>query len=82
MEDKEGEGPPKNKKRYRVQCGLSKKTSDNDYRPNHNKKCHNHQVKIKQPILFHTAGGPLNPFTVVSKKRARTSEKPDYFARY
>ena len=61
------------RKRCKVQCGLSKKTFDDEIRPNHNKEYH---VKGKRPIPFHTASALLNPFTAVSKKRARTSEKP------
>ena len=73
MEDMEGEGLSKKWKRYKVQCGLSKKTFDDDYRSNHNKEYH---VKGKRPIPFHTASTLLNTFRAVSKKRARTSEKP------
>ena len=76
MEDMVGKGPLRKEKRYKVQCGLCKKTSDNDYRSNDSKKYHNHQIKSKRSILFHTAGVPLNPFTVVSKIRGQTSEKP------
>ena len=76
MEDMEGQGPSKKPKSYKVQRGLCKKTFDNDYRSNHNKKYHSDYVKVKGPIPFHTAGAPLNPFTAVSKKRARSSEKP------
>ena len=75
MEDMEGEGRSKKRKRYKVQCGLCKKTFDNDYRSNHNKK-YSDYVKGKRPILFHTAVALLNPFTVASKKRAQTSENP------
>ena len=76
MEDMEGEGQSKKQKRYKVQCGLCKKTFDSDYRLNHNKKYHSDYVKGKRPILFYTAVAPLNPFTVVSKKRTQTSENP------
>ena len=56
----------KKQKRYKVQCGLCKKTFYNDYRPNHNKKYHSDYVKGKRPIPFHIPRAPLNPFTAVS----------------
>ena len=76
MENMEREGPSKKQKRYKVQCGLCKKTFYNDYRPNHNKKYHSDYVKGKRPIPFHIPRAPLSPFTAVSYKRAQNSEKP------
>ena len=72
----EGEITSKNEKRYKIQCGQYKKTFDNDYRSNHNKKYDNDYINGKRPTPFHIGDAPLNLFTAASKKRARTSEQP------
>ena len=60
----------------KFQCWLCKKTFDNDCSSNCNKKYHRDYAKSERPTHFHTASVFLNRFTVVSKKRARTSETP------
>ena len=65
-----------NGKKYKFQCELCKETFDNDYRSGQNKKYHSDCVKSERPIPFLTTSAQLNPFTVKTKTRARSSEMP------
>ena len=59
------------RKREKLTCLVCKRSFDDDYRHEHNKKYHDNLLKAGKSIAYKVAGAPANPFILAAQIHSR-----------